>query len=123
MRKKLSRKKAARKSLVKNLATSLIFYEKIETTLAKGKTVVPYVERILRIAQSKDLASRRRIIAMLADKKAIEKIFADILNRLGERKNGFCQIVKLPERRKGDFSEMCQVRLLLEPIKIKDEKN
>lgn len=121
-KKKLSRKKAARKSLLKNLATSLIFYEKIKTTLPKARAVAPYLERILRLAQKKDLASRREIIPLLADRKAIKKIYEDILNRLGNRKSGFCQLIKLPEKRKGDFAEMVQISLLLEPIKMEKTK-
>lgn len=122
---KLSRKKDSRRSLVKNLATSLIFYEKITTTLAKAKMTISYTERIFReilkiktAKKEEALSLRRNLIIKLSDKKAIEKIFKDIVNRLGARKSGFCKIVRLPNRRLGDNAEMVKIILLLEAPKI-----
>lgn len=122
---KLSRKRGARISLVKNLATSLIFYEKIETTLAKAKMASSYVERIFRqilalkkADKDESLTIRRLLIGELSDRKAVKKIFDDILNRLGDRKNGFCRIVKLPKKRVGDNAQMVQLSLILEAPKL-----
>ena len=47
---KLNRPTAHRISLVKNLATNLLWYGKIETTLEKAKEVSSYAEKILTTA-------------------------------------------------------------------------
>ena len=76
--KKLSRKRGPRGELIKNLVTSLILYEKIITTAAKGKMIKGEAEKILRIGQRGDLHSRRLILSRLNSKLAAAKIFEDL---------------------------------------------
>ena len=73
--KKLSRKRGHRRELIKNLVTSLILYEKIITTLAKGRVIKAETEKILGIGKRGDLHSRRLILSRLNSKLALVKIF------------------------------------------------
>ena len=63
----LSRKKAYRKSTLRNLATSLVLYERIKTTTAKAKELKPVVEHLITIAKKNDLNARRRLMQYLFD--------------------------------------------------------
>ena len=56
----LDRKKSPREALLRNLATSVVLYEKVRTTRAKAKAVAPLVEKYITLAKKGDLAARRR---------------------------------------------------------------
>lgn len=112
---KLGRKAAPRNRLLRNLATSLVLYEKIETTEAKAKAVLPMVERLITTARKNDLAARRRAKALLFDINAVSKLFEDFPARYGTRTSGFVRLTKLAPR-KGDGSAMAQLELILTPL-------
>jgi len=114
---KLSRSKGAKKALVRNLATSLILEGKIKTTLAKAKVAKSFVEKLINISKKGDLAAKRRIIALLPNKKAAEKLFSDFAPRFTNRDSGFLRIRNLVPRR-GDSAKMA----LLEFLPLKKEK-
>ena len=108
---KLSRKAGARKLLLRNLATSLILYEKIKTTEAKAKEVRPLVERLITWAKKGDLASIRMIDKYILDKNAAKKLQQELAPIYQERKGGYVRIVKIGYR-PGDGSLMAQLELL-----------
>lgn len=116
--KKLGRKRGNRRELIKNLTTSLILYEKIFTTITKGRVVKAGVEKILTMAKRNDLHSRRLILARLNSKLAALKIFEDLNEQFKNKKSGFVRIIKT-NRRSGDNAPMALVELL---IKHKEEK-
>lgn len=116
--KKLSRKRGHRRELIKNLVTSLILYEKIITTTAKGKLVKSEVDKILALGQRGDLAARRLILSRLNSKLATRKIFEDLNEQFKNKKSGFTRLVKL-SRRLGDNASQVLVELL---VKHKEEK-
>lgn len=106
----LSRKRNNKLSLIRNLATSLILYEKITTTTAKAKMVKSEVEHILSYAKKNDLHSRRRLLSYLYDEKAVKKIFADYLPRFKDIKSGFITSYKV-KTRLGDGAELTILKL------------
>jgi large subunit ribosomal protein L17 len=112
---KLGRKKEHRERTLRNLATSLVLYEKIQTTEAKAKTISPIVERLLSNSFKNTLAARRDAKAMLFDMNAVTKLFEDFPTRQGTRTSGFVRITKLNPR-PGDGTPMAQVELLLTPL-------
>jgi large subunit ribosomal protein L17 len=112
---KLGRKKEHRERTLRNLATSLVLYERIQTTEAKAKTLAPIVERLISRATDGTLSSRRAAAAVLFDKNAVAKLFEDVGSRQGERESGFVRITKLPMRH-GDGAPMAQLELLLTPL-------
>lgn len=98
--------------MVRNMATSLILYEKIQTTVPKAKLIVPIVERL--IASSKKdskLNIHRRLNSFLMDKNAVKKLINELLERYKERPSGFLRSVKMGYR-PGDAARKVQVELV-----------
>ena len=104
-KKTLSRKSGPRKALLKNLAQSLILYEKIKTTQAKAKIIKPVVEKLVTRAKKDTLHNRREIMRFLPTINAVRKLFEVIGPRYSEHKGGYLRIVKIGER-KGDNAKM-----------------
>jgi len=113
--KKLGRKKEHRERTMRNLATSIVLYEKVQTTEAKAKSISPVVERLLSSSLKGTLAARRDAKALLFDQNAVTKLFEDIPSRVGNRTSGFVRITKLAPRN-GDGASMAQIELLLTPV-------
>lgn len=112
---KLGRKRDHRNRTIRNLATSLVLYEKLTTTEAKAKAVLPKVERLITIARRGDLAARRYAKSVLFDSNAVRKLFEDYPARLGGRTSGFVRLTKQTPR-PGDGSSMAQLEVLLTPL-------
>ena len=112
----LSRKKDYRRSLLRNLATSLILYEEIKTTQAKAKAVKPFVEHLLQVAKKNNLIAKRRLMAYLFDENAVKKVFEVYVPRYKNIKSGYIKLYRLGTRL-GDSSEMVMIRM----EKVKEE--
>jgi large subunit ribosomal protein L17 len=108
---KLGRNTSHRRSLLRNLTTSLILEERIETTLPKAKALRPRVEKMITLGKRGDLAARRKALAYLMTKAAVDKLFDTIGPRFGDRQGGYLRIVKLGFR-KGDGADTVFVELL-----------
>jgi large subunit ribosomal protein L17 len=109
--KKLDRKKAPREAMLKNLASSIIIYEKVKTTEAKAKTVKPLLEKIITASIKGDLASRRELIRLLPQPMAVKKAMEILAVRYKDKKGGYLRIIKLGKRA-GDSAEMVQIELV-----------
>lgn len=107
----LDRKKDQRKALLKNLASALVKYEKIKTTLAKAKFLKPKIEKLITIGKKNDLTSRRRLIAFFQDEEIVKKILNEISPRYKERKGGYTRIIKA-EKRKSDGAQMAIIEFV-----------
>ena len=107
----LDRKKAPREAMMRNLATSLILYEKIKTTTAKAKALRPLAERLVTIAKKNDLTARRRLLAVLYHKKAVSKALEVIGPRYQDRHGGYTRITKIGKRQ-GDGAEVAQIEFV-----------
>ena len=112
---KLGRKKEHRECTVRNLLTSLVLYEKLQTTETKAKTIVPVMERLINRSLADTLSARRDAKALLFDMNAVAKLFEDLKRRQGTRTSGFVRVTKLPARH-GDGAPMAQIELLLTPL-------
>ncbi len=95
---KLKRTTAHRKSLLANLACSLIEHGRIRTTLGKAKALRPVAEKLVTQAKRNDLHSRRLAIAFLRQKNAVSKLFAEVAPAAASRPGGYCRITKLGQR-------------------------
>ena len=62
---KLQRDTAHRRSLLANLACSLIEHGRIRTTLAKAKALRPVAEKMVTLAKRGDVHARRQAVAFL----------------------------------------------------------
>lgn len=106
----LDRKKAARKALLKNLASSLIIHGKIKTTLAKAKELRSLADKVVILARKNDLSSKRRLLSFFS-KKIAKKAIEDLREKYKDRKSGFTRITKI-DSRKGDSAEMAQIEYI-----------
>lgn len=109
--KTLDRKADARKALLRNLATSLVLYEKIKTTKAKAQALRPYIERMITTGKDKTLHARRELLKKLMVQGAVEKVLAEISPRYATRSGGYTRIIKIG-RREGDAAEMVQIEFV-----------
>ncbi|MDD4332753.1 MAG: 50S ribosomal protein L17 [Patescibacteria group bacterium] len=107
----LDRKKAPRELMLRNLASSVLIYEKVKTTSAKAKAVKPLVEKIITIAKKGDLSARRQLIQILPQKMAIKKAMEVLGAKYKDKKGGYTRIIKLGDR-KGDGAEVVQLELV-----------
>ena len=107
---KLGRNTSHRRALLRNLVTSLILEERIETTVTKAKAMRPLVEKMITLGKRGDLPARRQAGAFLMTRAAVSKLF-DIAPRFGDREGGCLRIVKTGWR-KGDGGEKALIELL-----------
>ncbi len=107
----LSRTKGPREALLRNLATSVILYEKVKTTKARAKFVRPIVEKAISIGKSKDLQTRRRLHVMFTVENVVKKILEELGPKYQARKGGYTRIIPLA-RRQGDAAEVVQIELV-----------
>jgi large subunit ribosomal protein L17 len=117
---KLGRNTAHRRSLLRNLVTSLILEERIETTVPKAKAMRPQVEKMITLGKRGDLAARRQAHAYLMTSTAVDKLFETIAPRFGDRNGGYLRIVRTAWQ-KGDGADKAFIELLGSE-KILDEK-
>ena len=109
---KLSRKRGPRLALYKNLIVSVLRYERIQTTEAKGKEVRGQVERMITLAKRGDLSARRAVVASFPNEPlVVAKLFDEIAPKYADRTSGFTRIVRLGQRR-GDAAEIVQIELV-----------
>ena len=107
----LGRKAAHRKSMLANMACSLIKHKRIKTTLAKGKALRMYIEPLITKSKNDTTHSRRVVFSYLKQKEAITELFGDISSKVSERNGGYTRILKLGNRL-GDNASMCYIELV-----------
>ncbi len=108
---KLGRTTSHRRSLLRNLVTSLIMEERIETTIVKAKAVRPSVEKMITLGKKGTLAARRQAAAYLMTGEAVTKLFDTIAPRFGDRNGGYLRIVRAGWQ-KGDGTDKAFIELL-----------
>jgi large subunit ribosomal protein L17 len=117
---KLGRTTSHRRSLLRNLVTSLILEERIETTIPKAKAMRPIAEKMITLGKRGDLAARRQAHAYLMTSAAVDKLFETIGPRFGDREGGFTRMVRAGWQ-KGDGADKAFVELLGSE-KLQEEK-
>ncbi len=108
---RLGRKPAHRKSLHRNMVTSLVRYERVKTTLAKAKEVRRTAEKMITRAKVDSVHNRRIIGRDLQDQEILAKLFTDIGPAYSNRAGGYTRIVKLGQR-SSDGAEMAILELV-----------
>lgn len=107
----LGRKKEPREMMLRNLASSVLIFERVKTTKTKAKAVRTLVEKSITLAKKGDLASRRALISILPQEMAVKKVMEVLGKRYKEREGGYTRVVKLAPRQ-GDGAEMAQIELV-----------
>jgi large subunit ribosomal protein L17 len=108
---KLGRNTEHRRALLRNLVTSLIVEERIETTVVKAKAMRPHVEKMITLGKRGDVAARRLAASYLMTREAVTKLFDTISPRYGDRNGGYLRIIHSGFRR-GDGGDLAFVELL-----------
>jgi len=108
---KLGRNTSHRRALLRNLVTSVIERDRVETTVAKAKAVRPHVEKMITLGKKGDLHSRRQALSFLQTDDAVTRLFETVAPRYGDRQGGYLRIVRTGFR-KGDGGETAFIELL-----------
>src|SRR5205823_11190062 len=109
--KKLGRNTSHRRALLRNLVTSLIMEERIETTAAKAKAMRPHVEKMITLGKRGDLAARRLAGSYLLTRQSVERLFDTVAPRFGDRSGGYLRILHKGWRQ-GDGADTVLIELL-----------
>jgi large subunit ribosomal protein L17 len=112
---KLGRNSSHRKAMFRNMASSLLRYEMIKTTLPKAKELRRVVEPLITLAKEDGVAKRRLAFSRLRDKEMVGKLFKDVAPRFKNRPGGYLRILKLGPR-SGDAAPMAIVQLVDGPV-------
>ena len=123
-------KSAHRIYLIANLSCSLIEHGRIKTTLAKARALRPAVEKIITLAKkaratddaARKVHYRRLAIARLRNKKAVSKLFDELVDQFIGRNGGYTRIYKLALPRLGDAADMALIEFVEEAPKKKAKK-
>jgi large subunit ribosomal protein L17 len=108
---KLSRTASHRRAVLRNLATALFQYERIETTVAKAKEVRRLAERLITFGKRGDLAARRHVARFVMKPEVTSKLFETIAPWYAERQGGYTRILRIGPRL-GDAGETAYLELV-----------
>jgi large subunit ribosomal protein L17 len=107
----LGRKTAHRRSMLSNMACSLIEHKRITTTVAKAKALKQFVEPILTRSKDDTTHSRRVVFSTLGNKYAVTELFREVGPKVSARNGGYTRIIRTGNRL-GDNAEMCMIELV-----------
>ncbi len=107
----LGRTHSHREAMLQNMASSLIMYKRIETTLAKAKELRKFVEPILTRAKEDNNQNRKVVFKSLANKETVIELFGAVADKIADRPGGYTRIIKLGNRA-GDNAETCMIELV-----------
>ncbi len=108
---KLSRHTQHRELMFRNMLVSLLQHERIRTTLAKGKELRSWADKMITLGKKGTLHARRRAFSLLRDKGAVKKLFDEIAPKLKDRQGGYTRVYKLGWRQ-GDAAPLSLVELV-----------
>ena len=97
--------------MYRNLVTSLLEHERIETTDAKAKEVRRLADRMITLGKRGDLHARRRALRVIRRREVAEKVFAELAQRYEKRAGGYTRVLKT-RNRVGDGASMSVVELV-----------
>ena len=108
---KLNRTSSHRRALIRNLITSLLRDEKIQTTDPKAKELRRWADRVITLGKQGSLHARRQALGIVQDKAVVRKLFDAIAPRFKDRPGGYTRIIKIGTRR-GDAASMSLIELV-----------
>ena len=108
---KLSRSSSHRQAMLRNMATSLLEHERIETTDAKAKELKRFADRMITLGKRGDLHARRQALSVLRSKEVTAKLFDELAARFADRPGGYTRVTKVGNR-VGDAAPVSIIELL-----------
>jgi large subunit ribosomal protein L17 len=106
---------------MRNMVTSLLQHEKIETTEAKAKELRPLTEKMVSLGKRGDLHARRLAMRVIRDESVAKKLFDDIAPRFKDRAGGYTRILKVG-RRHGDNAPVSIIELVVLGKQVQEKK-
>ena len=108
-----------RKAMLRNLATSVILYGRVETTYAKAMDMRSVVDELITLGKKGDLSARRQAASFVrdvyADEKTrqtvLQKLFDEVAPKYADRNGGYTRVTKTGVRR-GDAAPMAVIELV-----------
>jgi len=107
----LGRNSKHRLALFRNLVTSLLEHERIETTEAKAKELRGITDRLITLGKEGTLHARRGALRVLRTKQTVQKLFDDVAKRFPARNGGYTRIIKTRQR-PGDAAKLVAIELI-----------
>ncbi|MCP4632895.1 MAG: 50S ribosomal protein L17 [candidate division Zixibacteria bacterium] len=121
--KKLGVTASHRKAMMRNMVTSLLEHGRITTTHVKAKVLKSYADRLVNLAKTDTVHTRRMAAESIKDKEVIKKLFTKISPEFSDRNGGYTRIIKKGFR-KGDNAAVSIIELVnYEPVSKDDEKD
>ncbi len=108
---KLNRTTSHRQAMFRNMVTSLLKHDRIQTTDAKAKEVRRWADHIVTLAKRGDLHARRQAMSIVREKDVVHKLFEEAQARFGSTNGGYTRIVKIGKRA-GDAAPLTLVELV-----------
>src|SRR5438045_2502010 len=106
---RLGVKKQHRVAMLRNLTLGLVEHGRIKTTVARAKSLRPFVEKIVTRLKDPSMANMRIALSDLANRDAVLSIAKDIAPIFKDRPGGYLRILKLAMPRAGDAADLALV--------------
>ena len=108
---KLGRNTSHRRAMLRNLVTSVILMDRVETTITKCKASRPIVEKMITLGKNGSVHARRQALAYLMTPESVDRLFNVVAPRYASRNGGYLRITRTGSR-KGDAAELAYIELL-----------
>ena len=108
---KLGRNTSHRRALLRNLVTSVILNDRIQTTITKCKASRPLIEKMVTLGKNGSVHARRQALAYLMTPESVDRLFKTVAPRYATRNGGYTRIVRIGKRQ-GDNAEVAYIELL-----------
>ena len=108
---KLGRNTSHRRAMLRNLVTSVILLDRVETTITKCKATRPLIEKMITLGKRGTVHARRQAAAYLMTPESVDRLFNTVAPRYATRNGGYLRITRTGAR-KGDAAEMAFIELL-----------
>jgi large subunit ribosomal protein L17 len=97
--------------MLRGMVTYLIENGQIETTVTRAKEVKAMAEKMITIAKSSDLHSKRQVYSYITKESVAKKLMEEVAPKFADKNGGYTRVIKTGPRR-GDAAEMCIIELI-----------
>ena len=108
---RLDRTTEHRTAMFRNMVTSLIRHERIETTVPKAKELKRIADKVITAAKRGTPHARRLVNRDIKDVAVLVKLFGPVADQFKARPGGYTRIIRVG-RRAGDNAEMAVIELV-----------
>jgi large subunit ribosomal protein L17 len=105
--------------MLRNMVTSLIKHERIETTLPKAKELRHLADKVVGYAKKGDVHAKQLALRVVREKPVVTKLFEVLGPRYEDRDGGYTRVMKLSRPRHGDNAPMAVIEYVDRPGEIR----